>query len=250
MVEACHFAPPWAVGIISAASSAAMVRNDEPPALAATMRATTSRGSADGRPRRTPWAFLTARASGICSPRFLSGLALRHQLAVPGKSAIAIVRANLRDRCAKLADCPRFALRAPKRAAVQLAVERRSRPARCGGMGRPKRSQRDFVDRSRSAQCASGGSDHRRNCHHCIKRQLPAINVRNSPRSARGAVRACNRWRAAGRAGRPRRDRSPPRGAPVRRRRPQCHGHAESPRPKCQPDWLWRSRSCRPRAPP
>ena len=65
-----------------------------------------------------------------------------------------------------------------------------------------------------------------------------------------GAVRACNRWRAAGRAGRPRRDRSPPRGAPVRRRRPQCHGHAESPRPKCQPDWLWRSRSCRPRAPP
>ena len=93
-------------------------------------------------------------------------------------------------------------------------------------------------------------SDHRRNCHHCIKRQLPAINVRNSPRSARGAVRACNRWRAAGRAGRPRRDRSPPRGAPVRRRRPQCHGHAGSPRPRCQPDWLWRSRSCRPRAPP
>lgn len=62
--------------------------------------------------------------------------------------------------------------------------------------------------------------------------------------------RACNRWRAAGRAGRPRRDRSPPRGAPVRRRRPQCHGHAGSPRPRCQPDWLWRSGSCRPRAPP
>jgi hypothetical protein len=91
---------------------------------------------------------------------------------------------------------------------------------------RPTRSQHDFVDRSRSAQCAqpgrvrarmrsSGVSDHRRNCHHCIKRQLPAINVRNSPRSARGAVRARNRWRAAGRAGRPRRDRSPPRGAPV-----------------------------------
>ena len=78
----------------------------------------------------------------------------------------------------------------------------------------------------------------------------PCDHVRNSPRSARGAVRACNRWRAAGRAGRPRRDRSPPRGAPVRRRRPQCHGHAGSPRPRCQPDWLWRSRSCRPRAPP
>ena len=89
-----------------------------------------------------------------------------------------------------------------------------------------------------------------RNCRHCIERQLPEITVRNSPRSARGAVRACNRWRAAGRAGRPRRDRSPPRGAPVRRRRPQCHGHAGSPRPRCQPDWLWRSGSCRPRAPP
>ena len=62
--------------------------------------------------------------------------------------------------------------------------------------------------------------------------------------------RACNRWRAAGRAGRPRHDRSPPRGAPVRRRRPQCHGHAGSPRPRCQPHWLWRSGSCRPRAPP
>ena len=66
----------------------------------------------------------------------------------------------------------------------------------------------------------------------------------------RGAVRACNRWRAAGRAGRPRRDRSPPRGAPVRRRRPQCRGHAGSPRPRCQPHWPWRSGSCRPRAPP
>ena len=62
--------------------------------------------------------------------------------------------------------------------------------------------------------------------------------------------RACNRRRAAGRAGRPRRDRSPPRGAPVRRRRPQCHGHAGSPRPRCQPNWLWRSGSYRPRAPP
>ncbi len=62
--------------------------------------------------------------------------------------------------------------------------------------------------------------------------------------------RACNRWRAAGRAGRPRRDRSPPRGAPVRRRRPQRHGHAGSPRPRCQPHWLWHSGSCRPRAPP
>ena len=51
---------------------------------------------------------------------------------------------------------------------------------------RPTRSQRDFVDRSRSAQCAqpgrvrakmrsSGSSDHRRNCHPRIKRQLPAI---------------------------------------------------------------------------
>ena len=68
--------------------------------------------------------------------------------------------------------------------------------------------------------------------------------------SSCGAVRACNRWCAAGRAGRPRRDRSPPRGAPVRRRRPQCHGHAGSPRPRCQPHWLWRSGSCRPRAPP
>ena len=62
--------------------------------------------------------------------------------------------------------------------------------------------------------------------------------------------RACNRRRAAGRAGRPRRDRSPPQGAPVRRRRPQCHGHAGSPRPRCQPNWLWRSGSYRPRAPP
>ena len=152
------------------------------------------------------------------------------------------------------------ALRAPKRATV-LAVERRSRPARWRWDRRPTRSQRDFVDRSRSAECAqpgrvrarmrsSGGSDHRRDCHHCIKLQLTEINVRHSPRSARGAVRACNRWRAAGRAGRPRRDRSPPRGAPVRRRRRQCHGHAGSPRPRCQPDWLWRSRSCRPRAPP
>jgi len=84
----------------------------------------------------------------------------------------------------------------------------------------------------------------------CIQRQLPAITVRNSPRSARGVVRACNRWRATGRAGRPRRDRSSPRGAPVRRRRPQCHGHAGSPRPRRQPDWLWRSGLCRPQAPP
>lgn len=69
-------------------------------------------------------------------------------------------------------------------------------------------------------------------------------------RAARTPFRACNRWPAAGRAGRPRRDRSPPRAAPLRRRRPQCHGHAGSPRPRCQPDWLWRSRSYRPRAPP
>ena len=167
---------------------------------------------------------------------------------------------EVRDRLRIMGSLPK--IRTPG-AQTGRCARRRATITACpvGWDRRPTRSQRDFVDRSRSAQCAqpgrvrarmrsSGGSDHRRNCHHCIKRQLPAINVRNSPRSARGAVRACNRWRAAGRAGRPRRDRSPPRGAPVRRRRPQCHGHAGSPRPRCQPDWLWRSRSCRPRAPP
>ena len=42
------------VGTTSVVSSAAMLRSDAPPALAATMRATTSRGSAEGRPSRTP----------------------------------------------------------------------------------------------------------------------------------------------------------------------------------------------------
>ena len=44
------------------------------------------------------------------------------------------------------------------------------------------------------------------------------------------SVTACNRWRAAGRAGRPRHDRSPLRGGSVRRQRPRCRDHAESPR--------------------
>src|SRR4051812_13754723 len=104
---------------------------------------------------------------------FLSGLALRHPLAVPGRSAIAIVRGNLRDRCAKWADCARFALRAPKRG--RCAARRRATITACPVWwegGGQTRSHREFVDRSRSAQCASGGSGHRRNCHHCIKRQL------------------------------------------------------------------------------
>ena len=56
----------------------------------------------------------------------------------------------------EIGSCPTFALTAPKRAAV-LAVEGRSRPTRWDGDRRPTRSQRDFVDRSRSAQCAQRG---------------------------------------------------------------------------------------------
>ena len=63
-------------------------------------------------------------------------------------------------------------------------------------------------------------------------------------------LRACNRWRATGCAGRPHPPRSRRPAAALRRRHRRCRDHAGSPRPAHRPDSRWRNRSCRPRAPP
>src|ERR1017187_9900051 len=67
-VDACHLVPPWAVGTLSSFSARAMADQPSPARDASTIRETTSPGSTLGRPRRTPWARFTARASFVRWP--------------------------------------------------------------------------------------------------------------------------------------------------------------------------------------
>ena len=83
-----------------------------------------------------------------------------------------------------------------------------------------------------------------------MTRQTPQITRRVADFCVSDVVRVCNRWRVVGRGAQPRHHRFPPQAAVLRRPHLRWRGRAASPPPRVPPDSLWRSRSCRPRAPP
>ena len=133
---------------------------------------------------RTPARRAHRLPLGPCAQRSACGTG---QVRDRDRSRESARSANLRDRCAKLANCPRFALRAPKRAA-ESPQESRSRSARRGWGWVPIDDVRRYRAKPSIGVRRSRRSDRR------IPRSLVALVCRcQSERSAR-PPRASPHW--------------------------------------------------------